>query len=90
MSSSLYKLSDLASRWVSKMVWVQEGYEYTPPEPPDHNIPIIPIEPIDDDPGDPFHYCSPGYHPRSVAVLEGPYLIGPEYQLHYYIVCELN
>lgn len=51
MASSLYKLSDLAQRWVKKMVWVTTGYWQpeplaTPPITP-------PSDPIGGDPPTP-------------------------------------
>lgn len=43
MASALRKLNDLSSRWVTRMVWIQDGYWQ--PDPVD---PVDPYDPIDE------------------------------------------
>lgn len=70
-------------------MWVQTGYWKPDPIDSGGNVPNDPIDSIDD-PGDPFHWCSPGYHPIRIPVVTGPYLYEPKYRLEYFWYCVLD
>ena len=50
MTTRLSKLSDLASRWVENLVWVQTGYWQPDPVPPPPDEPDYPDDPIEEEP----------------------------------------